>query len=197
MFAACARIFNMEQGAVIEFYFQSGKIATEVYQGLKNVYSDDCLSRVQVFRWFVGFKEGRESLDDDPRQGRPVSARSKENVEKARAIVTQDRQINTRLLAERRGLGKEATRQILGIDFQKRRICPSLCCTLKQFLSFISTSVIQHPPYSPELSPEEFFFPRMKLKREGFSDIIDIQCRTTEQLKGVPLQDCQHFREPV
>jgi hypothetical protein len=41
-------------------------------------------------------KKGRESLTDDPRPGRPVSARSTENAEKIRAIVMQERGITSR-----------------------------------------------------------------------------------------------------
>jgi hypothetical protein len=32
---------------------------------LKNVYGEECLSRTSVFGWHKGFKEGRESLQDD------------------------------------------------------------------------------------------------------------------------------------
>ena len=71
---------------MITFYFKSGKTATEVNQDLKNVYGDDCLGRAQVCRWVARFQEGRES-ENDPRPGRPVSARSIENVVKARATV--------------------------------------------------------------------------------------------------------------
>ena len=74
-------------------------------------------------RWFARFQEGRKSLEDDPRTGRPVSGRSNENVEKTLPIVMQDRRITTRLLAERLGVGKEAARQILERDLQKRKIC--------------------------------------------------------------------------
>jgi hypothetical protein len=81
--------------------FKSGKTATEVYRDLKNVYSDDPLSRAQVFRWFARFREGRESQECYPSPGRPVSARPNKRAEKARTTVMQDRRITIRLLAER------------------------------------------------------------------------------------------------
>jgi hypothetical protein len=81
----------MEQCAMIKFYFKLGKTAMEVYQDLKNVYGDDCLSRAQIFQWFACFQEGRELLEDDHHPGQPVSAQSNENVEKAHTIVTQGR----------------------------------------------------------------------------------------------------------
>jgi transposase len=72
-----------------------------------------------IFRWFARFQEVRGSLEDDPRPGRPVPARSSENVKKARAIVMQDKRIAIRVLAERLGVGKEAARKILERYFQK------------------------------------------------------------------------------
>jgi hypothetical protein len=57
------------------------------------VYGDDCVSRTQVFEWFVPFQEGRDLLEDDPHPGRPVSTWPNENVEKSRAIVMQGRRI--------------------------------------------------------------------------------------------------------
>jgi len=36
-----------------------------MYDLLKKVYGDECLSRTQVFEWFKGFKEGREEIGDD------------------------------------------------------------------------------------------------------------------------------------
>jgi hypothetical protein len=44
-----------------------------------------------VFQWFSTFKEGRESLEDDPLSGYPVSVWTNENVEKAREIVAHSR----------------------------------------------------------------------------------------------------------
>lgn len=59
------------------------------------------------------FSKDRASLENDTRPGRQDSARSNENMEKTRAIAKQDSRITTRLLAERLGVGKKATRQIL------------------------------------------------------------------------------------
>jgi hypothetical protein len=114
----------MEQRAVIKFCFKWGKTAMEVYLDLKDVYSDDCLNHAQVYQWFAHFN-GRESLEDDAHPGQQVSARSNEKVGKTRAIVTQDRIITTRLL-ECLGICKEAGRQILEGDWQKKSVPHSL-----------------------------------------------------------------------
>jgi hypothetical protein len=76
----------------------------------------------QVFRWLALFQEGRKSLEDDPRPGRPVSAWSYENVGKPRGIVMQNRRISTKLVAEGLGVGNEANRKIMERCWQKRKI---------------------------------------------------------------------------
>jgi histone-lysine N-methyltransferase SETMAR len=76
-----------------------------------------------VFPWFSTFKEGRESLKDESRTGRPVSAHTNKNVESAREIVAHDRRITTRLLAVMLGIGTVMARLVLGKDLHKRKIC--------------------------------------------------------------------------
>ena len=44
------------------------------------MYGDQCLSRTQVFEWFKKFKEGRENVGNDPKSGRPSTAKTQENV---------------------------------------------------------------------------------------------------------------------
>jgi hypothetical protein len=49
-----------------------------------------------------------------------------------------------------------------------------------------------HPPYSPDLSPPDYFlFPKlkMKLKRLHFADVAEIQEAVTDELKKVPKEE--------
>ena len=62
----------------------------------------------------------------------------------------------------------------------------------KTFLWFLS------PPYSPELSPCDFFlFPRLKnhLKERHYSTLNNIQKSVTDELKGIPAEAFQHCYE--
>ncbi|KAJ8952917.1 hypothetical protein NQ318_006534 [Aromia moschata] len=47
---------------------------------LKEVYGNECLSRTHVVEWFIWFKEGRETTEDDPRPGRRSTSKTDENV---------------------------------------------------------------------------------------------------------------------
>ena len=77
---------NVEQRVNIKFLTKLGKYATETYNLLTEVFGDQCLSRTQVFEWFKMFKGGREYVGDDPKSGRPSTAKTQENVEKVARI---------------------------------------------------------------------------------------------------------------
>jgi len=77
---------KVEQRVSIKFLTKLGKSATETYNLLTEVYGD----RTQVFEWFKKFKEGREYVGDDPKSGRPSTAKTQENVEKVARIVRGD-----------------------------------------------------------------------------------------------------------
>ena len=63
----------MEQRAVIKFHAKLGKNALETFWLMQQVCGDDCLTRANVFLWHKRFLGGREKLEDDNREGRPIS----------------------------------------------------------------------------------------------------------------------------
>jgi transposase len=54
--------------------------------------------------------------------------------------------------------------------------------------------MLHHPPYSPDLSPCDYFlFPKLKLSLKGrlFEDVQDIQAAVTSSLRAIPQEDVQ------
>ena len=52
---------------------------------------DDAPALSTVKKWEAKFKRGRESLEDDPRSGRPASATTQENIDRVHHMVLDDR----------------------------------------------------------------------------------------------------------
>ncbi|GFW14064.1 putative transposable element [Trichonephila clavipes] len=69
-----------EKRCAIKFCFRLGHNATETFAKLQQAYGDSVLSRAHVFRWFKAFSEGRESIEDESRSGRPSDSKTAENV---------------------------------------------------------------------------------------------------------------------
>ncbi|KAJ8955046.1 hypothetical protein NQ318_000478 [Aromia moschata] len=62
---------------------------------------------VKLGKWFKQLKEGRETIEDDPRPGRPSTSKTDENIENV-------------------GIDKECVRQILHESFNIRKVCAKM-----------------------------------------------------------------------
>jgi len=73
---------NVEQCVDVIFCVKLRKSTTEMYDLLKKVYGDECLSHTQVFEWFKRFKGGREEIGDEQRPGHPSTSKTDANIKK-------------------------------------------------------------------------------------------------------------------
>jgi hypothetical protein len=65
---------------------------------------------------------------------------------------------------------------------------------VRQFLASTNTTVIPHPPYSPDFAPCDFLlFPKMKLKLKGrrFDSLEEIQTESQDVMKTLTPNDFQ------
>jgi transposase len=73
---------------------------------------------------------------------------------------------------------------------------------VREILSSKQITVLEHPPYSPDLVTSDYFvFQKIKeiLKGRHFADIDDIRSNTTAALKAIPqnLQNCLETRPGI
>ena len=52
---------------------------TEIHADLQNVYGNGALKYATVCKWLCHFNDGRESIENDPSVGRPVSVLTEKN----------------------------------------------------------------------------------------------------------------------
>ena len=70
--------------------------------------------------------------------------------------------------------------------------------SVREFLATKQITVLEHPAYSPDLAPSDFFiFPKIKeiLKGRHFDDIDDIRSNTMAALKAIPKHQFQNCFE--
>jgi histone-lysine N-methyltransferase SETMAR len=64
--------------------------------------------------------------------------------------------------------------------------------SVRQFLTPKSVTTLYHPPYSPDLSPPDYFlFRKLKTKLKGlhFADVDEIKEAVTDELKEVQKEE--------
>ena len=67
---------------------------------LVQVYGDNAMKKTAVFKWVKRFSEGRESVTDEERSGRPATRRTEENIAKVRQILRENSRLTVRSIAE-------------------------------------------------------------------------------------------------
>jgi len=70
-----------------------GLTATQIHNELTAVYGPDIASYSTVTRWIQRFSNERESLEDNPRSGPPLSAINQQNIDGAKDLVNDDSNI--------------------------------------------------------------------------------------------------------
>ncbi|KAJ4444890.1 hypothetical protein ANN_06688 [Periplaneta americana] len=113
----------MEQRVNIKFCYKLGKTATETHGMLVQVYGKEAVTRKCVYEWFKRFREGKETIEDEPRSGRPSTSRTPEMIEKVRQMLAQDRRLTLRLISEELDISKDTVHTIIRDDLGKRKIC--------------------------------------------------------------------------
>ena len=58
------------------------------------------MKKTEVYKQVKRFSEGRESVTDEERSGRPATSRTDENIAKVRQIVRENRRLTVRSIAE-------------------------------------------------------------------------------------------------
>ena len=72
------------------------------------VYGDNTMKKTAVNKWVKRFSEGRESVTDEERSGRPATIRTEENIANVRQIGRENRRLTVRSIAEQVNTDRES-----------------------------------------------------------------------------------------
>ena len=127
---------------------------------LVQVYGDSAMKKTAVYKWVKRFSEGRESVSDEDRSGRPAPSRTEENIAKVHQIVHENRWLTVRSIAEQVNIDTETVRKILTEDLDMRRCVQKWFQrsspknkSKEEFLATKQITVLEHPAYSTDLAP--------------------------------------------
>jgi len=160
------------------------------------------MKKTAVYKWVKRFSEGRESVTDEERSGRPATGSTEENIEKFRQILCKNLRLTVRSIAEQVNIDRETVRKISTENLVMRKVCAKMVPKEKpknnykvEFLATKQIIVLEHPAYSPDVVRSGFFlFPKIKeiLKGRLFDDIGDIMNNTAalKVIKQNQFQSC-------
>jgi len=67
---------ELEQRTNIKFLVKLRKSGNEINEMLLQVYGNNAMKKTAVYKWVKRFYEGRESVTDEERSGRPTTSRT-------------------------------------------------------------------------------------------------------------------------
>jgi transposase len=73
---------RIEYRVVVKFFVKEGLTPNEIHSKFIKVYEDSSPSFSTIKKWTAKSKRGRTSLEDDPHEGRPKSAKHQKSLNK-------------------------------------------------------------------------------------------------------------------
>ena len=99
----------IEQRAVIRYLCAKGEKPAKIHQELVLVYGESCLDDSSVRRWCRAFKEGKTSIENEARSGRPRDSFTDDNIARVRELLDEDRRFTLDEITYRMPVGISRT----------------------------------------------------------------------------------------
>ena len=93
---------------------------------LVQVYGHNAMKKTAVYKWVKRLPEGRESVTDEERSGRPATSRTEGNITKVCNILRKNRHLTVRSTAEQVNVDRGTVRKILTEDLDMRKVCAKM-----------------------------------------------------------------------
>jgi transposase-like protein len=65
------------------------------------------MKKTALYKWVTRFSEGRESVTEEEKSGRPATSRTEENIAKVRQIVHENHRLTVRSTAEQANINRD------------------------------------------------------------------------------------------
>jgi len=115
-------VTNGDQRAYIKIEILRGETPAEIHNSLMEVCCVENVDRSTISRWAQCFREGRLSIENDPKSGRPRTSTDDQSAERVLQILEEDRRMTCEGTAHCAGNPQSSTYRILTEGLHKRRI---------------------------------------------------------------------------
>jgi transposase len=119
-------VTNDAQRAYIKIEILRGKTRMEIHSSLMEVCGVKAVDRSTISRWAQHFREGRLSIENDPKSGRRRTSTDDQNVERVVQILEEDRRMTCEEIAHSAGISRESAYRILTERLHKSQIAARL-----------------------------------------------------------------------
>ena len=103
-----------------------GFLPTEIHADLQKVYGNGALKYATVCKWVRGFNDGHESIENDPKVGRPVSVLTEKNVATVKTLIEEDARYTVQEIEKLSGIHLSSVLKILRERLGLRKVCVCL-----------------------------------------------------------------------
>ncbi|XP_026314672.1 histone-lysine N-methyltransferase SETMAR-like [Hyposmocoma kahamanoa] len=107
---------KIEHRAVIKYLYLKGLTPKAIHEDMSATLGESAPSYATIKNWVAEFKRGRETIQDEPRSGRPSTASTDENKEKICDLILSDRRLTVEEIAKTIGISSERTHHIITAD---------------------------------------------------------------------------------
>lgn len=99
-----------------------GKKAVDIWRELQIIAPTTVVEYNCVARWTRLFNDGRESFEDDPRSGAPITSHTSENIDLIRQIVDEDPRVTIDIMEALSELSRSTIQRILHDSLKLRKV---------------------------------------------------------------------------
>ena len=107
---------RLEQRSVIKFLVTEKCKPCKIYKRMRDVYGEACFSKKNVYKWAKLFKDGRLSIEDEDKPGRPTMASTPEMVDSVNALILADSNVTIEDISEQLGISVGTAHKIVHVD---------------------------------------------------------------------------------
>ncbi|XP_072144220.1 protein GVQW3-like [Dermacentor andersoni] len=113
---------RLEQSYCVKFCQKLGDSQMETIRKIQTAFDDDAMGSTQIKEWYNRFKDGRTSVESEPRSGRPSTCRNDQVIAEMNAVVMRDRHVTIREIAEKVGMSTFSAHSIMTEDLAMKRV---------------------------------------------------------------------------